>query len=194
MPDPSKLQKAVARLNLSDVVVKNITATLAANVVPGVTLALGDPTSFQLAGPSCLNLLTYLGDDPEAGSRLLVFEVKAGVRILKGTSADIQGLTGEGLEAAVLGTIEAFFYVSYTEEAEEGSFVDEDCLAQFAANNVPFNAWPYWRELVQSACSRMSLPRVVLPAKRLGPARPVKFGPTEAIQTTIPLQRIAEAT
>lgn len=51
------------------------------------------------------------------------------------------------------------------------SFSDED-LAAFADVNGVFNAWPYWREVVDSAFARMELPRLVMPVYRV-PARAV---------------------
>lgn len=40
----------------------------------------------------------------------------------------------------------------------------------FAAVNGVFNAWPYWRELIQSIATRMNLPPLTLPLYRLGDA------------------------
>jgi len=36
-------------------------------------------------------------------------------------------------------------------------------VVAFATFNATFNAWPYWREFVQSMTSRMGLPSVVIP-------------------------------
>lgn len=43
-------------------------------------------------------------------------------------------------------------------------------LSAFAQVNVLYNAWPYWRELVQDMAARMGLPRLVVPVFRV--ARP----------------------
>jgi preprotein translocase subunit SecB len=40
-------------------------------------------------------------------------------------------------------------------------------LKLFAETNGIFNAWPYWREFVQSTSSRMNVPQIVLPPYRL---------------------------
>ena len=45
-------------------------------------------------------------------------------------------------------------------------------LNAFAAVNGVFNAWPYFRELVQTATQRMNLPPVILPVYRVSPPPP----------------------
>lgn len=47
----------------------------------------------------------------------------------------------------------------------------DEALGQFAQLNGVFNAWPYWRYLVQSFTADMALPRITLPVYRgdLGP-------------------------
>ena len=48
----------------------------------------------------------------------------------------------------------------------DGSFSDET-LKQFAGTNAVFNAWPYWREFVQSSSLRTGLPAIVMPTFRI---------------------------
>jgi hypothetical protein len=160
---PQPLQNAVDRLSIADVVVKSISTMLASNVVPGINLFADDESSFQLMAPTCQRFAIFDSADDE-DQRLVMFEVKAGVRLFRGQARE---LSEQELDDAILATIEASFLVSYTEMRKDGAFVDEDCLNRFGIANVPHNVWPYWRELVQSACSRMSLPRVVLPVHRL---------------------------
>lgn len=40
-------------------------------------------------------------------------------------------------------------------------------LKAFSEINAPYNAWPYWRELVQGMIARMGLPRLVAPVFRI---------------------------
>lgn len=47
-----------------------------------------------------------------------------------------------------------------------GSVEEADAEA-FARVNAVFNAWPYWRELVQSTISRMGFPAPLIPLLRL---------------------------
>jgi hypothetical protein len=49
---------------------------------------------------------------------------------------------------------------------DAGAYPD-DVLDEFARINAVFNAWPYWREYVQSTTSRMNLPPMVLPVMRV---------------------------
>jgi len=176
MGNSPALNKAVAQLNIADVVVKTVTATLTDGVMPGVNLFLDEETVTQSKPPSCVNLFTYNSRDSE-NERLLVFELVTGIRLLRGNTEQLQLLNPADFESAVLATIEATFFVSYTEQKLEDEFCDDQCLADFASKNVPFNAWPYWRELIQSACSRLGLPRFVLPMYRIRNAPSIQFEP-----------------
>jgi hypothetical protein len=49
-----------------------------------------------------------------------------------------------------------------------------DHFKHFADKNAVFNAWPYWREFVQSATARMELPTLTLPTYRFGMNLPEK--------------------
>ena len=61
--------------------------------------------------------------------------------------------------------ISASFLVAYKME-EFKTFVNKD-LKCFADNNGIYNAWPFWREFVQSASVRMGLPAITLPVFRI---------------------------
>jgi len=50
--------------------------------------------------------------------------------------------------------------------SDEGD-IDDAALDEFARVNAPFNAWPYWREFVQSAFCRLNLPVSPLPLFRV---------------------------
>ncbi|HVF12271.1 MAG TPA: hypothetical protein VNA87_04215 [Actinomycetota bacterium] len=41
--------------------------------------------------------------------------------------------------------------------------VDVSDLEHFVVLNATFNAWPYWRELVQSTTLRMGIPPLIVP-------------------------------
>lgn len=47
----------------------------------------------------------------------------------------------------------------------------EDNFTQFARFNGIYNAWPYWREFVQSMIARMGLPPLVVPVFQLSSSR-----------------------
>jgi hypothetical protein len=44
-------------------------------------------------------------------------------------------------------------------------------LDEFAQTNAVFNAWPYWREYVQTTSARMNLPPMTLPVFRVSSTR-----------------------
>ena len=56
---------------------------------------------------------------------------------------------------------------------------DPDLVQQFAETNGIYNAWPYWRELLQNTASRLGLPGVIAPVFRLVnlPAKKPKKAP-----------------
>ena len=163
--DP-KLQGAVDRLRIVDVTLKAINASLADNFVPEMS-EFEDSLAIQTITPICKAISNYEGVDGDVHRRRSIFEMFAGLRLLTGDltkQPESQNAEPTKVECA---KVECYFFVSYDETSETDDFLDEDALALFAQHNVPFNMWPYWREVVQSACSRMGLPRVVLPTHRL---------------------------
>ena len=66
----------------------------------------------------------------------------------------------EKVQAEIRGTFE----LSY-EIPDDESFSSEE-LDAFAQVNAVFNAWPYWRELVQTSLARMSMPILTVPVFR----------------------------
>ncbi|MYD71373.1 MAG: hypothetical protein F4W89_11630 [Acidobacteria bacterium] len=61
--------------------------------------------------------------------------------------------------------IRAKFELSYQIPADE-EFSSEE-LEAFADINAVFNAWPYWREWVQTSMSRMGMPVMTVPVFRV---------------------------
>ena len=61
-------------------------------------------------------------------------------------------------------SIETSFELQYS--LPEKFHTDPETLTTFAETNGLYNAWPYWREFVQSTFARMGLPPVVLPLLR----------------------------
>lgn len=57
-------------------------------------------------------------------------------------------------------------------------------LSEFGNVNAVFNAWPYWREFIQSSISRMGLPPVVLPVFRLPKKKPKSEEPKAETEKT----------
>jgi hypothetical protein len=53
--------------------------------------------------------------------------------------------------------ITATFSANYFSENK----VSEECIAEFAKENVGYNVWPFWREYAQATCNRMGLSPVL---------------------------------
>ena len=73
-------------------------------------------------------------------------------------------LVPEEAKEEPLVSIETSFELQY--HLPKGFRVDPQTLTTFAETNGIYNAWPYWREFVQSTLARMGLPPVVLPLLR----------------------------
>ena len=67
----------------------------------------------------------------------------------------------EALQAEVRGSFELSYRIP---DAERFSTQE---LEAFARINAVFNAWPYWRELVQASLTRMSMPVLTVPVYRV---------------------------
>ena len=74
-------------------------------------------------------------------------------------------LVPEHAKEEPLVSVETSFELRY--RLPEGLRVGPDTLTTFAETNGVYNAWPYWREFVQSMFTRMGLPPVVLPVLRV---------------------------
>jgi hypothetical protein len=81
-----------------------------------------------------------------------------------------------GPEGGDLVTLHAEFLLVYTlaDAAEQPA----DALEHFAELNGPYNAWPYWRELVQTVTGRVGLSAIVVPVFR-PPVRKLDEAPPE---------------
>jgi hypothetical protein len=78
-------------------------------------------------------------------------------------------------------SIKAAFVLFYSIRSFDG--IDDEHIKAFAATNGVFNAWPYWREFVQSTTGRMGLAKaVVVPVFRLGET---KYTDQTSVQTPL---------
>lgn len=60
--------------------------------------------------------------------------------------------------------LEAGYLLTYA--LNPSAEIEDECFKYFAEVNGPYNAWPYWRELVQSVSGRLGLPGFVVPVFR----------------------------
>lgn len=162
-----KLQEAASRLAISDVILKGIDASLSDNLDQNVPLD-GNELFLQMILPTCRGINRFEGLGEEQNKHRVIFEMFAGLRVLHAKGFQPQELDSEAIENLVCAVVECQFLVKYDFIVDaQNAPLDEECLSEFAQHNVPFNVWPYWREIVQSACGRMGLPRIVLPTHRL---------------------------
>ncbi|MFI3190688.1 preprotein translocase subunit SecB [Crenothrix sp. D3] len=66
-------------------------------------------------------------------------------------------------DESVRAFIEAEFVAEYTVSED----LNQECINEYALKNASYHVWPYWREFLMSQCTRMYLPRLVLPAVQL---------------------------
>jgi preprotein translocase subunit SecB len=71
-----------------------------------------------------------------------------------------------GKKQEVYFSLDAVFEVLYRIPADL-EYTEEE-MKDFVELNAVFNAWPYFREIVQSILSRMNLPTITLPLFRYG--------------------------
>ena len=81
----------------------------------------------------------------------------------------LKALSQEGKEEKSLIFIEAMFLAIYAVKNLDG--LTDAHFDEFGKMNGVYNTWPYWREFVQNIISRMGLPRLILPAFRLGSSK-----------------------
>lgn len=70
--------------------------------------------------------------------------------------------------------IEAEYILIY--EAKDLKNLSDESILAFANTNGIFNAWPYWREYVQSTIARLGIPNYTVPVFRLGAEEGPKKG------------------
>ena len=91
--------------------------------------------------------------------------------LLINTNFSLEIRDGEG-EEQLQAEVHGVFELSYRIPNKETFSSDE--LKAFGQVNAVFNAWPYWRELVQASLVRMSMPTLTVPVYRLPPSGSAK--------------------
>ena len=76
---------------------------------------------------------------------------------------DLQGYNNEGEELTHIGAV---YFLTYAVQDLEG--LTQEDFQQFANYNGVFNAWPYWREFVNSMTARFNLPPLTWSVYRYG--------------------------
>jgi len=93
-------------------------------------------------------------DDPDDKKLFYSYRYDVGSRLISSENPE----DGSAEDNALL-TIEACFEAIYIAKKELGA----EELEAFGANNVGYNVWPYWREYLQSTCTRMGVKPIRTP-------------------------------
>ncbi|CAN5895734.1 hypothetical protein BH23PLA1_BH23PLA1_24560 [soil metagenome] len=89
-------------------------------------------------------------------------DLEFSVRVLFSLQARTKGSDADSPPVVA---IECGFVLIYAVPSFEE--LDDEGLKAFARTSGVFNAWPYWREFVQSACTRLAVPTLRVPTFRL---------------------------
>jgi len=135
--------KVSQRVNLEDVRLVNSTCKQAPEAVGGQKKIMDVETTAKC----------FVGEDKK---HLIVF-----------AKFKFKGSNEDKPEDTIV-SINAEFLLFYSLTSAEG--IGKRGFNEFAKVNGVFNAWPYWREYVQSTIARMELPPLTLPVFRLIPA------------------------
>ena len=161
---PDDLKTAVDSLALAEIVLASIRGDVKETAAIGVDFP---PFRLETMRPHPVSVQSFDADGEGELPRRIQVRVKAGARLIpKGETAPEKGHTeGQKAETEFLASVETEFLVTYAERL--GAHLSDEALQLFADHNVPFNVWPYWREVVHATFSRMGLPRVVIPLYRM---------------------------
>ncbi|HBL6925836.1 TPA: hypothetical protein LSH87_003745 [Citrobacter koseri] len=93
-------------------------------------------------------------DDANDKKQFYSFRYDVGARLISPEAPDESSDEDESIL-----TIEACFEAIYIAKKE----LSEEELEAFGTNNVGYNVWPYWREYLQSTCTRLGVNPIRIP-------------------------------
>lgn len=165
------LEKAIKVLNIQGVFLRNATTRCKDGFIPpffGKEVTL----SPQHRGAPTGHFVIFDSRSEHQGheTRTVVFNFTAGTRlvdkdaVLEGGSADLEGNT-------VYIEITAELCAHYNIPADLDIEDHEAAFEEFGRRNAGYHVWPFWREYVQSTCSRMGIPPIPIPFFLAGNAK-----------------------
>ena len=101
--------------------------------------------------------------ETETEERYIIVPYEVGVRLVPKAVLDNLAKNERPPEDAVVFELTAEFSAQYRftkPDAPEDTI--SAALTSFAQRNVAYHVWPYWRELIQSVCSRAGMPVIPL--------------------------------
>jgi len=94
-------------------------------------------------------------------------------RVFVTTNFELKTFETESDNKEPFAVIQASFLLIYSADTLEG--ITEEAVELFGNTNGIFNAWPYWREFIQSTTMRMNLQPLTIPVFRIfAPKAPEK--------------------
>jgi len=156
------LQRAIDCLQISDVFIRDASASLAEHVDPKYYGSF-DTLETQFIHIVAKSEVLELSENEESRSLFRV-HIALGVRWVE-RSEDEQ--TNDSDAVIELARIRAVMVAEYEMKDNPG----EEALTAFALKNASYHVWPYWREYLSSQCMRMNLPKLMLPAVQLADNR-----------------------
>lgn len=130
----------------------------------------------RLCEASCRSLAR-----PSEIAEMIAVEPSHGVSVIKEPGDDglllihtefLLEIRAEDHDGELQAEIRGLFELSYRIPEEER--FSPDAFEAFGQFNAVFNAWPYWRELVQASLARMSMPVLTVPVYRVSPTKPAE--------------------
>ncbi len=147
------LKRAEKLLHISEVLVRESSVKLSDDIV---FIKFGDMPKAQQAYQTMVKIeeLTMSKDGAEEIRFLYMFRYATGIRLIQFKDKDAHVDKVEPLFE-----IEADFEACYLSEKE----VTREELEAFSQIHIGPTVWPYWREFVQSSCSRMGIDTIRVP-------------------------------
>lgn len=142
----SNLQKAIDKLRIHDVYQRSSISQCVNGFEPKYD-------------PDIEKLVTQTKHTVEQTQLAMIDERQWLVRVFIELGVRLVDPSIEDEDKAVRAFIEAEFVAEYTIDEK----LDQSCIDEYALKNASFHVWPYWREYLMSQCTRMHLPRLVLP-------------------------------
>lgn len=112
------------------------------------------------SGSTRLSDLEVRADSDAETQELFHVHFSCGLRLTNQELVE-EGDPETGVAVEVLATFVAEYMV------KPGSTVSQEAREAFARDNVGYHVWPYWREYVQSTCTRLGLPIVPIQMYRV---------------------------
>jgi hypothetical protein len=173
----SLIQDAIANLAVQGVFLR--TATIWQRDDFDIRLTDIDLLVQTRAGTTVLNQIELKDEDTGEISHLFKAQFACGLRL-----ADPSLVTGDDPSTGLVIDIQATFVAEYA--IKSGAEISREALDAFSKANVGYHVWPYWREYVQSTCSRLSLPVIAIPmytVPKSNQAQPAKAPPKRRKKT-----------